>query len=96
MPCAASGLLQIDTAQQQQQLLVAEDDLHLCFIPFWPAEAPFLQTLVTQSEMQVLRSQQRALSASHIRFIHLAASSWLAWASDTTDMEDVSYWKSMM
>jgi hypothetical protein len=61
MPCALSGLRQIDAAQKQHEFFVAEDDFALFTGGFRPAKATFLQALVALSEMQVIRSQPRAL-----------------------------------
>jgi hypothetical protein len=61
MPCAPSGLRQIDAAQKQHEFFVAEDDFAFLSRGFRPAKTPFLQALVALSEMQVIRSQPRAL-----------------------------------
>lgn len=61
MPCARSGLRQIDAAQKQHEFLMAEDDFAFPTRGFRPPETPFLQALVAPFEMQVMRSQPRVL-----------------------------------
>jgi hypothetical protein len=51
--------------------------------------------LVTQSRVQVLRSQQRILYISHTRFIRSRGNNLLVWANGATPMESVCCCKLM-
>ena len=61
MPRPALGLYQVDAAEQQRKLLLAENHLRFFARGCWPPEPSLLQTLVTPSEMQLMRPQRRVL-----------------------------------
>src|SRR5450432_2496888 len=58
MPCPATGLRQIDTAEKQHEFFVAEGDFVSFFASFRPPEASLLQALGAYPEPAAIPEEQ--------------------------------------